>query len=233
MQAFFESYFGAWLQNAALALSPVDVFCVLGAMLIIHVCRYAGMWIYALTALPGTVAHELAHFVVAFVLGAQPAFPSLIPGRPRARAADCDGAVAVGAPGFLVGCGAAAPGGSSAVFPAHLDRRGTAIGQPALEDRFQTRITGVCRACAARGDGDGRLVRIATALIGSDSIKRVSASCSLARDNATLHAKWLPTVCRPAVDVRGKQRFRWQRWHRSEARPCAMRGRFRMSSRRR
>jgi hypothetical protein len=81
MQAFFESYFGAWLQNAALALSPVDVFCVLGAMLIIHVCRYAGMWIYALTALPGTVAHELAHFVVAFVLGAQPAFPSLIPVR--------------------------------------------------------------------------------------------------------------------------------------------------------
>lgn len=70
-----------WLQNMALALSPVDVACVLGAMLIIYVCRYAGMWVYALTALPGTVAHELAHFVVAFVLGARPAFPSLLPVR--------------------------------------------------------------------------------------------------------------------------------------------------------
>jgi hypothetical protein len=70
-----------WLQNMALALSPVDALCVLGAMLIIYLCRYAGMWIYALTALPGTVAHELAHFVVAFVLGAQPALPSLMPVR--------------------------------------------------------------------------------------------------------------------------------------------------------
>jgi hypothetical protein len=36
---------------------------------------------YALTALPGTVAHELAHFVVAFMFGARPAFPSLLPVR--------------------------------------------------------------------------------------------------------------------------------------------------------
>jgi len=72
---------GAWLQNMTMVLSPVDVLCVLGAMLIIYVSRYAGMWIYALTALPGTMAHELAHFVVAFVLGARPAFPSLLPVR--------------------------------------------------------------------------------------------------------------------------------------------------------
>ncbi len=81
MESFFESALGAWLRGVALALSPVDVLCVVGAMLIIYVCRYAGMWIYALTAFPGTVAHELAHFVVAFVLGARPAFPSLIPVR--------------------------------------------------------------------------------------------------------------------------------------------------------
>jgi len=37
------------------------------------------MWTYALIALPGTLAHELAHFVVAFVLGAQPSFPSIAP----------------------------------------------------------------------------------------------------------------------------------------------------------
>ena len=81
MQSFPASSLVAWLQNMALALSPVDVACVLGAMLIIYVCRYAGMWIYALIALPGTMAHELAHFVVAFVLGARPAFPSLLPVR--------------------------------------------------------------------------------------------------------------------------------------------------------
>jgi len=50
-------------------------------MSIIRVSRHAGMWIYALTALPGTLAHELAHYVVAFVLGARPAFPSLLPVR--------------------------------------------------------------------------------------------------------------------------------------------------------
>jgi len=81
MQPLPASSLGTWLQNMALALTPVDMLCVLGAMLIIYVCRYAGMWIYALTALPGTVAHELAHFVVAFVLGAQPALPSLMPVR--------------------------------------------------------------------------------------------------------------------------------------------------------
>jgi len=81
MQVFLDSSVGAWLQNVALRLSPVDVLCILGAMVIMHVCRYAGMWVYALTALPGTVAHELAHFSVAFVLGARPAFPSLVPVR--------------------------------------------------------------------------------------------------------------------------------------------------------
>lgn len=39
------------------------------------------MWTYALLALPGTFAHESAHFLVALVLGAQPQFPSLIPQR--------------------------------------------------------------------------------------------------------------------------------------------------------
>jgi len=72
---------GAWLQDIVLTLSLVDVLCVLGAVLIIYISRYAGMWIYALTALPGTVAHELAHFVVAFMFGARPAFPSLLPVR--------------------------------------------------------------------------------------------------------------------------------------------------------
>ena len=71
----------SWLQNVALALSPVDVLWVLAGMLIIYSCRYAGMWIYALTALPGTVTHELAHFLVALVLGARPRLPSFVPVR--------------------------------------------------------------------------------------------------------------------------------------------------------
>jgi hypothetical protein len=81
VQPLTASSFDAWIQNVALALSPVDVLCVIAAIVIIRVGRYAGMWIYALVALPGTLAHELAHFAVAFVLGAQPAFPSLIPVR--------------------------------------------------------------------------------------------------------------------------------------------------------
>jgi hypothetical protein len=39
------------------------------------------MWIYAVVALPGTVLHELAHFMIALILGARPTFPDLIPRR--------------------------------------------------------------------------------------------------------------------------------------------------------
>jgi hypothetical protein len=75
------SMLSGWLGHVLAAVSLVDVACMLAAMLIIHVCRYAGMWIYAIVALPGTFAHELAHFVVALVLGAKPSFPSMIPTR--------------------------------------------------------------------------------------------------------------------------------------------------------
>ncbi len=40
-----------------------------------------GMWVYSLVALPGTLMHELSHLLLAFVLGAQPTFPSIIPKR--------------------------------------------------------------------------------------------------------------------------------------------------------
>lgn len=62
-------------------LSPLDVAGILAAMLVIRLSRHAGMWIYALVGLPGTFAHELAHFLVAFVLGARPSMPSMIPRR--------------------------------------------------------------------------------------------------------------------------------------------------------
>jgi hypothetical protein len=68
-----------WIQYHLLALSPADGACILAALLVIRLSRFAGMWIYALIALPGTLAHELAHFIVALVLFARPRFPSLIP----------------------------------------------------------------------------------------------------------------------------------------------------------
>ncbi len=40
-----------------------------------------GMWMYSLFSLPGTVAHELCHWLAALVLGAKPKFPNIIPKR--------------------------------------------------------------------------------------------------------------------------------------------------------
>lgn len=68
-----------WIEHRLLALSIADVACILVALAVIRLGRHAGMWIYALVALPGTLAHELAHYIVALVLFAHPRFPSLIP----------------------------------------------------------------------------------------------------------------------------------------------------------
>jgi hypothetical protein len=72
---------GEWTGRLVMALSVADVAFVLAAMLLIRLSRYAGMWIYAVVALPGTLAHELAHYLVALMLGAKPSFPSLVPVR--------------------------------------------------------------------------------------------------------------------------------------------------------
>ena len=52
-------------------------------MLAIHyvIAPRLGMWAFSLFSLPGTVAHELSHWLAAFVLGARPSFPGLIPKR--------------------------------------------------------------------------------------------------------------------------------------------------------
>lgn len=63
------------------ALSPRDWAAMLGALALIRVSSRLGMWPYALLALPGTLAHELAHFAVALSLNADPSFPSLRPRR--------------------------------------------------------------------------------------------------------------------------------------------------------
>lgn len=76
-----RSWLGGWIEASILALSPADVLLILVGVLVISLSRYAGMWIYALVALPGTLMHELAHFLVAALLGARPSFPALLPVR--------------------------------------------------------------------------------------------------------------------------------------------------------
>ena len=60
-------------------MTAIDFVAIAVALLLISLSRHAGMWIYALVALPGTALHEFSHFVVALVLGGQPSFPSLLP----------------------------------------------------------------------------------------------------------------------------------------------------------
>ena len=63
------------------ALPLVDHLLIATVLIFNLVAPRLGMWAYSLFALPGTVAHELAHFVVAFLLRAQPSFPNFIPKR--------------------------------------------------------------------------------------------------------------------------------------------------------
>ena len=57
-----------WSLGQLKVLSPTDWAMVLGAFVLIRASSLLGMWAYALIALPGTLAHELAHFLVALVL---------------------------------------------------------------------------------------------------------------------------------------------------------------------
>lgn len=55
---------------------------VLLAVLVLHrIASIMGMWPYALFTLIGTLCHEFAHWLMAFLLGASPSFPSLVPER--------------------------------------------------------------------------------------------------------------------------------------------------------
>lgn len=63
------------------SLQPVDLAAVAAMLLLIRLARHAGMWIFALVALPGTALHEFSHYAVALLLGGAPSFPSLLPKR--------------------------------------------------------------------------------------------------------------------------------------------------------
>lgn len=64
----------------AVAPDSVDLAFLAGVLVLLHLAR---RWIllFALLAWPGTVLHELAHWLVATVLGGRPTWPSVIPER--------------------------------------------------------------------------------------------------------------------------------------------------------
>lgn len=65
-------------------LSTVDLAFIAAVLVLIHLSR---RWVllYALLALPGTFLHELAHWLVAVVLGGQPTSLSIVPVRTERR----------------------------------------------------------------------------------------------------------------------------------------------------
>ena len=62
---------------------PVVDHLLIGAFLLFNMVAAPrlGMWMYSLFSMPGTLAHELSHWCIARVLGAQPSFPSILPKR--------------------------------------------------------------------------------------------------------------------------------------------------------
>jgi hypothetical protein len=67
---------------AALADVPAWAWAAVVAVLAVQrIARRFGLWAYAAIALPGTLAHELAHYVVALLLAADPRLPRLWPQR--------------------------------------------------------------------------------------------------------------------------------------------------------
>ncbi|WP_133478905.1 hypothetical protein [Cognatilysobacter segetis] len=73
-----------WIDRLHTALVAVPTrawLAVLAALVLQRLARRLGMWAYAMLALPGTLAHELAHYGVAWVLRGDPRLPTLWPER--------------------------------------------------------------------------------------------------------------------------------------------------------
>jgi hypothetical protein len=62
---------------------PTVTHLLIGFMLVVQYvfAPRLGMWAFSLFSLPGTIAHEMGHWLVALVLGAKPSFPNIIPKR--------------------------------------------------------------------------------------------------------------------------------------------------------
>lgn len=73
-----------WIDRlvAGLAAVPPHAWLAVAAVLLVQrLARRFGLWAYAAVALPGTLAHELAHYIVALVLAGDPRLPRLWPRR--------------------------------------------------------------------------------------------------------------------------------------------------------
>ncbi|GAB6194781.1 hypothetical protein [Lysobacter xanthus] len=93
---------------SSVAAVPIAAWLAVAAVMAMQrVARRFGLWIYALFALPGTFAHELAHYGVALLLAARPRLPRLWP--ERAATGWRLGSVAFQAPWWRAGPIALAP----------------------------------------------------------------------------------------------------------------------------
>ena len=71
----------AWVADQIAVLFPLHLAWIAAALLLLRASSRLGMWPYAVLAMPGTLAHEFSHYLVALLLGASPSFPSLLPQR--------------------------------------------------------------------------------------------------------------------------------------------------------
>jgi hypothetical protein len=65
----------AWLHT----LNILDEATLLIILTMHRVVSLLGVIVYSLYSLIGTIAHEFMHWIIAFILGANPTFPNLIP----------------------------------------------------------------------------------------------------------------------------------------------------------
>ncbi|MFC0678000.1 hypothetical protein ACFFGH_09115 [Lysobacter korlensis] len=68
-----------WAANQWNQISTDALWAIASMAVVQRASQRFGMWAYAIVALPGTFAHELAHFVAALLLHANAGFPSLWP----------------------------------------------------------------------------------------------------------------------------------------------------------
>lgn len=71
----------AWISSQWEATTLAAVLAVVVMLVAQRATARMGMWPYALFSLPGTLAHELAHFTTAVLLFARPRFPQMWPVR--------------------------------------------------------------------------------------------------------------------------------------------------------
>lgn len=71
----------SWIGAQLSVIAGADLLVVLAMLALMRLASRLGMWAYAALALPGTFAHEMAHYLVALLLFAKPDFPSLVPQR--------------------------------------------------------------------------------------------------------------------------------------------------------